>query len=578
MLKRWKDSLIQFFDDFRKDDLTVKEFRWAVLVVVLLKMILVCMQMIEIFPENAPVDDELMLAAAQSIGSGNWLGAYSWETIAKSMGFAVWLWLLHVLHIPYLIGNQLLYAGASLYATHALKPVFRGRSARFIIFFVLWFSPFATAQFTLRVYRDSILPAVILIAFSAVIGFCLRKGEWLRKQIGYAAVAGLFTGFARLIRDDAIWIYPFVLCATLYYLVCVIFDRTNVARIRKAVLIPAAALIAFAVPVLSFCAMNQKYYGVFLINETSEPEFTAAISAMQQADLDLPHAGISVCHPTRDRLYEAVPEMAELGDFLEQDHYYHGYGWTEEQEFNSGGFFWAVKRVSYESGLATDAVSVRSYFRKLADAIEAAYADGRLEKNPKAATASSFLVPYDPSYLLPTVRELGNSLRCILFFEQTSSLAPLSFATPEQAKPWRDYTYTLPSYIAKAGTAEPYYYFPQRIAEYLFTVIRWCYRVAVWPALLAALICLFMESRKAFSDVRKLFSCGASMNAVLILGVILSIFVRIVLISYIEVTNFRIGTYLLYLSGGAVLTVLLAAVGAAAAFCRFSVSSLKKEE
>ncbi|MBQ4175947.1 MAG: hypothetical protein II640_00615, partial [Lachnospiraceae bacterium] len=45
-----------------------------------------------------------------------------------------------------------------------------------------------------------------------------------------------------------------------------------------------------------------------------------------------------------------------------------------------------------------------------------------------------------------------------------------------------------------------------------------------------------------------------------------------------EVTNFRIGTYLLYLSGGAVLTVLLAAVGAAAAFCRFSVSSLKKEE
>ena len=68
------------------------------------------------------------------------------------------------------------------------------------------------------------------------------------------------------------------------------------------------------------------------------------------------------------------------------------------------------------------------------------------------------------------------------------------------------------------------------------------------------------------------------MNAVLILGVILSIFVRIVLISYIEVTNFRIGTYLLYLSGGAVLTVLLAAVGAAAAFCRFSVSSLKKEE
>ena len=40
------------------------------------------------------------------------------------------------------------------------------RSTRLILIFVLWFSPFATAQFTLRVYRDSILPAVILLAFA----------------------------------------------------------------------------------------------------------------------------------------------------------------------------------------------------------------------------------------------------------------------------------------------------------------------------------------------------------------------------------------------------------------------------
>ena len=39
--------------------------------------------------------------------------------------------------------------------------------------------------------------------------------------------------------------------------------------------------------------------------------------------------------------------------------------------------------------------------------------------------------------------------------------------------------------------------------------------------------------------------------------------------SYIEVTNFRIGTYLLYLSGAAVLVILLAAVGAAYGFERY---------
>ena len=65
------------------------------------------------------------------------------------------------------------------------------------------------------------------------------------------------------------------------------------------------------------------------------------------------------------------------------------------------------------------------------------------------------------------------------------------------------------------------------------------------------------------------------MNAILILGVSLSVLIRVILISYIEVTNFRIGTYLLYLSGAAVLVVLLAAVGAAFAFERFSRPSHK---
>ena len=43
----------------------------------------------------------------------------------------------------------------------------------------------------------------------------------------------------------------------------------------------------------------------------------------------------------------------------------------------------------------------------------------------------------------------------------------------------------------------------------------------------------------------------------------MSSMLRIVLMAYIEVTNFRIGTYLLYLSGSGMLTVLCAAIGAA---------------
>ena len=215
------------------------------------------------------------------------------------------------------------------------------------------------------------------------------------------------------------------------------------------------------------------------------------------------------------------------------------------------------------------------YFRELATAIETAFEEGTLQENKDASVASAFLVPYDSSFLKPTLGEIWNSSRCILFFEQTSSLAPLSYATPEQAAPWRDYTYTLPSYIAVANTADPYYYPPQRIAEWIFTLIRWCYRIAILPALFFCAWYFFRELRETLKNLKGLFGSGSAMNAILILGVSLSVLIRVILISYIEVTNFRIGTYLLYLSGAAVLVVLLAAVGAAFAFERFSRPSHK---
>ena len=561
-MKKLIAKLKMFWEHFLEDDLTNREYITGVAVIFALKLILVCMQMIQIFPGEAEVDDELMFYAAKSIGRGEWLGPYSWETIAKSMGFPVWLWLLHVLHIPYLIGNQLLYGGACILTSNAFKPVFPKRRTRFLLIFIIWFSPFSTAQFTLRVYRDSILPAIILCAFAGVIGFCLRiKDDW-KSSVKYAAAGGFFTGIARLVRDDVIWIYPFVICATLVYMLFVLLGREVKDKSKKIVSTSLATIAFFAIPVLLFCSMNLKYYGVFIVNESSDPSFTAAISAMQRADTDLPHPGIAVCHDTRTKLYEAVPEVAELGKTLDGGGYYHGYGWQDREEFNSGGFFWAVRRAAFDAGFTMSGDEAAKYYQSLADAINNAFADGRIDENKEAGTLSAFLIPYDKSFLVPTLNEILNSSKCILFFEQTSSYAPLSFANMDQTKEWWSYTYTMPSYSAKVGTDEADYYFPQVIAEWIYCVIRWCYRVAIWPALVSCAVLFFTETKKSLKGIREFFSAESSMNSILILGVSLSVLVRVVLMSYIEVTNFRIGTYLLYLSGAAVLVILLAAIGA----------------
>ena len=559
MVKKLRTALTEYW----QNDLTAKQYMLAALVLFGLKLILVAYQMIEIFPDGAPVDDELMFAAAQSIGAGQWLGEYGWATIAKSMGFAVYLWAVHTLHIPYLLANALLWAAACVAAAAALAPLFRRRIERLAMIFVLWFSPFATAQFTLRVYRDSILTQLILLSFTGVMGCCLRWRETLKKQLPWAALAGFATAACRLVRDDAIWIYPFVGCAMLAWVVWVFLDNKSVGK--KTLQLAGVLLVltlCFATSVAAYCGMNYRYYGRFIINETNAPEFTAAISAMQMADEDLPHEGIAVCRSTREKLYQASPTMAKLGEVLESGTYYHGYGWEDTCEFNSGGFFWAVRRAAFDAGLADTAEKAESFYTALADELSAAYEAGTITA-ANGGTLSSFLVPWHRSFLAPTMKEIGNSLRCLLLFEQCSGLAPLSMATAEQAAPWQSYTYTQASNIAKPNTALPYYSTHQFVAGILLAVICWCYRILIWPALALFAAMFFNKLKGLFAAPKTWFGSGDAMTAILMLGLAMSSLLRIVLMAYIEVTNFRIGTYLLYLSGSGMLTVLCAAIGAA---------------
>ena len=74
---------------------------------------------------GAPLDDELMLRAANHITAGQWLGAYDYLTLSKAMFFPVWLALLHALHLPYLISGAALWCGAALLAAFAFSTLWR---------------------------------------------------------------------------------------------------------------------------------------------------------------------------------------------------------------------------------------------------------------------------------------------------------------------------------------------------------------------------------------------------------------------------------------------------------------------
>ena len=108
-------------------DLSVRALLLLGLGFTLVKLILTSFQLVLATPDFAILDDTLMYEAAKSITEGQWLGEYNWLTLGKYMFFPVWLAMLHTLHIPYLLGGQLLQMIASLAGAWALAPLIRRR-------------------------------------------------------------------------------------------------------------------------------------------------------------------------------------------------------------------------------------------------------------------------------------------------------------------------------------------------------------------------------------------------------------------------------------------------------------------
>ena len=146
---------------------------------VCLRLTLTGFQQAYIWVGGAPLDDELMFRAANSITAGQWLGAYDYLTLSKAMFFPVWLALLHALHLPYLISGAALWCGAALTAAFAFSPLWRkkdpeqGRVLTLALFAVLAFLPSSWASYTLRVYRDNIFPALCLYFFVSYVSMGL---------------------------------------------------------------------------------------------------------------------------------------------------------------------------------------------------------------------------------------------------------------------------------------------------------------------------------------------------------------------------------------------------------------------
>ena len=531
-----------------KRDISAK-FLWGLaLAAVAVKLILCSQQLFEAVPLASTIDDGLMMRLATSIREGNWLGEYDYLTLGKHSFFALWLAFLNVLHVNFLVGGQLLYAAACLVLLAAVKPLFCTNAARGLVFLAVLWLPASWAQFTLRVYRDNIYPALVLLALGGLVGAFCRFAQPAKKAVPYYVVAGAALAAAWLCHEDNALLLPFVGCAAAVYLVFLFTSKTaGQKRAKLALLLLPLAL--WAGGITAWKAMNYRYYGRFIVSDFSQGEFADAMGALTRVAPDAQQRYIPIPYQTRQMLYEISPTFALLQPYIETTHNYERYGLAHRSEFMANGIHWMLREAAANAGVYATPETARAFWQAVADEVNAACDAGEV---PAGRKHSGVFSPVKAEYILPSLEKFGDEAAELLLFRQTSPRAELSRMPAWQAGQWQGFLHAPFSIAAVAGTAQPYFGGVRAAAYTLLDAVTWCMRVLVWPMLVLAVLWLCRYVPRCVRGVRQKAPPADMAGCVLMLGLFLTGLLRLVALAYLFAVSIKLEpASLMYMSPAA---------------------------
>ena len=325
-------------------------------------------------------DDRMMFENAYDLLSSVWLGNYDSYTLAKGIGYPLFLVLAKKLCLPYSVLLALLQAAGARLFVRAVSVRWQNPRVQTVLYLLLLFSPISlTLLVTQRLYRMAIVPGMVLLVFSGMIGLTLRKEQPLKKQLPWACVTGIALAFFWQIREDSVWILPFVAVMTVWnvgYVILVLHKKLKAKQILLhclTLLLPMLLLFAGNVGI---AAINQAYYGVFLTNDRTEGNFAELMSLLYRLDSNTEvTSDVWISRDTIARAEISSPTLQQLRPLL--DTYVEDWS-TADGEIPGDHFSWVLRDAAQDSGYAPDAVSAQNFYGQVLNELQAAVDRGDL--------------------------------------------------------------------------------------------------------------------------------------------------------------------------------------------------------
>ncbi len=405
-------------------------FVTMVAILFLVKAFLVSVQQMTVrFP--AFIDDGLFVRQAYSLVSGNWLGEYDLFTLVKGFFYPFFIACSGVLGVPLFFSQLLLYAGSCIVLVVAMSPVIKTTWPRVMLFGILFFHPVSSADFTLRVIREGIYPALTILVISSFFAMFLRRKKEIRRHYKWSLLASLSLFAFWNTREEGIIIFPVIIGLTLFTATATILEgQSGKFTLRlvygtrgkwKAVLIYLMPYLILLCGNLVIASINDYKYGDCVINELKSRPFSEAYSALARIQQQHWVPNVPVPRSSREKAYEVSPAFSKLKPWLEAEHN----GWKlcgkgDPHEIKGGWFLWAMRDAAAHAGFHRSLSVSRAFYSQVAREINSGFASGKLKAVPNWSLSA---FTWDNRLVIPVIRKIKEELVYVSAFKGYKSVA-----------------------------------------------------------------------------------------------------------------------------------------------------------
>ena len=324
-------------------------------------------------------DDMLMVRIANEIGHLAWAGEYDQYTLAKSAGYPLFLAIGHWLHLPYGVWLGLYIALVSAVTALSLRPLTQNKIIEGLIYLFILYQPIGFSYAGARIYRNALTPWAALLVFACLIALYLRRNEPSKTLYKWSLACAVSLALFWHIREDSVWILPFVIGASLTIL---IFKKhsssVGLLKYIGALIFP---LIFLGGSCLAVRALNYSCYGVFLENDRTQGTMPEAGSLLMDIEAGSDKRGaVWVSRKALKAAKDASPTMAKL-EGVEYLWEKWAHDIFNDEEVWGDHFYWVMRNVlEYNGYFQGNAPETQEVFAKIASELRDGFDAGILKR------------------------------------------------------------------------------------------------------------------------------------------------------------------------------------------------------